>query len=668
MIDRPQKPADFDGAEEIRRAWLAGLAPDPALTVSQWSDRHRILSSRAASEAGPYRTARTPYMREIMDALSPSDPARRVVFMKSAQVGATEAGNNWIGFCVHRAPGPFLAVQPTVDLAKRLSQQRIDPLIEESPDLRELVMPSRSRDSGNTILAKRFPGGQLILTGANSAVGLRSMPARWVFMDEVDAYPGDVDGEGDPIALAEARTNSFGHRSKIFLASTPTITGASRIEREYELSDQRRYHVPCPHCGGLQWLQFERLRWENGKPETAHYLCEHCEEPIEERHKTQVMAEESGACWMPTADDETRARAEEAGTVGYHINGLYSPLGWLSWAEIARSWEQAVGNEAALKTLKNTVLGETWQEKGEAPDWQRLYDRREDWQLGHVPKGGLVLTAGADVQRDRLEIDVWAWGRNLESWLVEHIVFDGDTGDTSSEVWANLTELLGTTWPHADGQRMALAKLAIDTGDGRTTSVVYDWVRSAGHGQVLAIKGVGGFDRSTPVDGPTFPDKTESGRKVKSGIHLWKIAGAVFKSELYRLLRLNPPVGEDNLFEKVEWPAGYVHIAKGTPAEWVKQLTAEQLVVIKTRQGFQKLEWQKLRERNEALDCRVYARGAAWLMGIDRWDDRRWDEMEAQLAPEQAETLPAGVPGRPRQGKLPRRGTDWLGSRRGNWF
>jgi phage terminase large subunit GpA-like protein len=252
--------ASFEGAEDIAVAWARGLAPDPAQTVAEWADRHRILSSRAASEAGPYRTSRTPYLKAIMEALPPNNPAQRVVFMKSAQVGATEAGNNWIGFCIHRAPGPILAVQPTTDLAKRLSQQRIEPLIEESPDLRALVLPARSRDAGNTVLAKRFPGGQPVLTGANSAVGLRSMPARWLFLDEVDAYPGDLEGEGDPVALAEARTDSFGHRKKIFLASTPTIKGLSRIEREFELTDQRRYHVPCPHCGGLQWLKFERLR------------------------------------------------------------------------------------------------------------------------------------------------------------------------------------------------------------------------------------------------------------------------------------------------------------------------------------------------------------------------------------------------------------------------
>ncbi len=601
--------ADFDGAEDIRNAWLSGLAPDPALTVSQWSDRHRILSSRAASEAGPYRTARTPFMRGIMDALSPGDPARRVVFMKAAQVGATEGGNNWIGFCMHQAPGPFLAVQPTVDLAKRLSQQRIDPLIEESPELRELVMPSRSRDSGNTILGKRFPGGQLILTGANSAVGLRSMPARWVFLDEVDAYPGDLDGEGDPIALAEARTISFGHRAKVFLASTPTIKGLSRIEREYELSDQRRYHLPCPHCGALQWLEFERLRWQKGRPETVAYLCAHCDAPIAERHKTWMMDEANGACWRATADDETRARAEAAGVVGFHISGLYSPLGWLSWETIARDWEAAQGNDATLKTLKNTVLGETWQEKGEAPDWQRLYERREDRPLGRVPDGALVLTAGVDVQRaGRIEIDVWGWGRGLRSWLIDHVVLEGDVA--RPEVWAELTAFLGTTWPHEGGARMALARLAIDTGDGMTTDAVYSWVRSTGRGQVIAIKGVGGFDRASPVDGPTYVETTEAGRRLRRGVQLWKVAGAVFKSETYRFLRLNAPTEED-LAQGGAWPAGFVHIPRGTTAEWLKQLTAEQLMTIKTRQGFQKLEWQQTRERNEALDCRVYARAAA---------------------------------------------------------
>ena len=241
----------FDGAEALLRAWGGGLKPDPLLTVSEWADRYRMLSSRAAAEPGRYRTKRTPYMKEIMDALSPGHPAQRIVFMKAAQVGATEAGNCFLGFIIHQAPGPALAVQPTVELAKRNSRQRIDPLIEESPALRDKVKPARSRDAGNTMLSKEFAGGILIMTGANSAVGLRSTPARYIFLDEVDAYPASADEEGDPVSLAEARSLTFAHRRKVFLASTPTIRGLSRIEREYEASDQRRYFVACPHCGSV---------------------------------------------------------------------------------------------------------------------------------------------------------------------------------------------------------------------------------------------------------------------------------------------------------------------------------------------------------------------------------------------------------------------------------
>lgn len=636
----------FKGAEEIRRAWLRGLAPDPSLTVSEWADRHRLLSSRAASEAGPYRTARTPYMRAIMDALSPHHPASRVVFMKSAQVGATEVGNNWIGYCVHRVPSPILAVQPTVDMAKRLSQQRLDPLFEDSPVLRELIMPSRARDSGNTILSKRFEGGQLILAGANSAVGLRSMPARMVFLDEVDAYPGDVDEEGDPISLAEARTISFGHRKKLFLASTPTIKGMSRIEREFEASDQQRCHVPCPLCGALQHLEFERLRWTNGAPETAAHLCVHCEGFFEERHKTAFMAEANGARWIATAPPDKIEEARRRGVVGYHINGLYSPLGWLSWAEMARKWEQVQGDDAELKTFRNTVLGETWQVKGEAPDWQRLYERREPFAYGSVPEGGLILTAGIDVQRDRIEVDIWAWGRGLESWLVEHIVLDGRPGEP--EVWAAANALLNRTWPHASGVPMSLARVCVDTGDGEFTKEVYAWVRAMGQGQVVAIKGVAGFDRSTPVGGPTYVEVSIGGRKLQRGVRLWKVSGAVFKSETYRWARLSPPTDEERAAAS-GYPPGYIHLPLGLSSEWVRQLISEKLMTQRDRRGFSRLEWHKTRERNEALDNRVYARAAAWLMGMDRWDDARWAALEDQLRPpldedDNAGPRPAGRP------------------------
>jgi phage terminase large subunit GpA-like protein len=356
--DGVQTRETFTGDQNLLGAWAEGVTPDADLTVSEWADQYRMLASRASAEPGRYRTSRTPYMREIMDALSPSHTAQRVVFMKAAQVGATEAGNNMIGFVIAHAPGPMLAVQPTVELAKRNSRQRIDPLIEESAVLRDKVRPSRSRDAGNTMLSKEFAGGILIMTGANSAVGLRSSPARYIFLDEVDAYPASADEEGDPVSLAEARSLTFAHRRKVFLVSTPTVKGVSRIEREFEASDQRRYFVPCPHCGVWQWLKFERLRWDKGQPERAAYHCEAFDQSIAEHHKTAML--EAGQ-WRATAD------GVDPTTVGYHLSALYSPVGWLSWAAIARKWEEAKGNEAALKTLKNTILGETWQESGEAP-------------------------------------------------------------------------------------------------------------------------------------------------------------------------------------------------------------------------------------------------------------------------------------------------------------
>ena len=640
---------DFDGAGEILRAWGNGLRPDPDLTVSEWADRHRMLSGRASAEPGRYRTVRTPYMREIMDRLSPGDPMQRIVFMKAAQVGATEAGNNWIGFAIHQAPGPMLAVQPTVELAKRNSRQRIDPLIDESPELRERVKPARSRDAGNTMLSKEFAGGILIMTGANSAVGLRSTPARYIFLDEVDAYPASADEEGDPVTLAEARSLTFAHRRKVLLVSTPTIRGLSRIEREYEASDQRRFFVPCPHCGAMQWLKFDRLRWQKGRPETAEYHCEGCERPIAEHHKTAML---EGGEW----------RAADPTTVGYHLSALYSPIGWLSWERIVRAWDAAQGSDEAIKAFRNTILGETWVETGEAPDWQRLYDRRERWTSGTVPAGGLFLTAGADVQKDRIEVDVWAWGRGLESWLVDHVVIEG--GPDRHDAWSELTALLDRSWPHERGAHLRIARLAIDTG--YEAPAVYSWSRAQGFAQVSPVKGVEGFNRSSPVSGPTFVDATEGGKRLRRGARLWTVAVSTFKAETYRFLRLARPTEED-MADGAAFPPGSVHLPHWVENEWLKQFVAEQLVTVRTKRGFARLEWQKLRERNEALDCRVYARAAAWIAGADRWPDEKWRDLEDQLGAAPTDTDPAGQINRPGQAPQGKRRSDWLG-RRGGWF
>jgi len=645
----------YDGAGGIEAAWQRGLKPDPLLTVSGWADRHRMLSQRASSEPGRWRTGRTPYLREIMDCLSPSSPVERVVFMKGAQTGGTEAGNNWVGYVIHHAPGPMLAVLPTVEMAKRNSKQRIDPLIEESPILCELVRPARSRDSGNTVLAKEFPGGVLVMTGANSAVGLRSMPVRYLFLDEVDGYPGDLDGEGDPVALAEARTRTFSRR-KILIVSTPTIRGASRIEREYEASDQRRYFVPCPVCRKHQWLKFEQLKWEKGKPETAAYECEHCQARIEEHHKTWML--ENGE-WRATAKPEN----DNGKTAGFHLSSLYSPTGWRSWVQIAGAWLAAQGSDAAVKSVKNTDLGETWEEVGEAPDWQRLYDRREDYREGTVPVGGLLLTAGVDIQKDRIEVSIWAWGRDKESWLVEHRVIDGDT--SRDDVWNELTEMLSETWSHASGVQMPLKRLAVDSG--YATQEVYGWVRRHHAGLVMAVKGV---ERGAALAGmPTAVDITAGGKRLRRGVKVRPVAGGIAKLELFNNLRKDPPTDEE-IAAGESHPAGYVHLPK-VDGEYCKQLCSEQLVTTKNRRGYAVREWRKLRERNEALDCYVYARAAAAVVGLDRFEERHWRKLGNSLggnpAPKTKQQRPAEQKARPSRPASKRRG-DWLGDRGGNWL
>jgi phage terminase large subunit GpA-like protein len=456
----------------------------------------------------------------------------------------------------------------------------------------------------------------LVMTGANSAVGLRSMPVRYLFLDEVDGYPLDVEGEGDAISLAEARTRTFARR-KIFIVSTPTISGVSAIEREYEASDQQRYFVPCPHCAHRQWLRFEQLRWDKGQPETAAYICESCDTAIHEHHKT----------WM-LEHGEWRAMVPEHGakTAGFHLSSLYSPVGWRSWKDIAVAWESAVskvsGSAAAIKTFKNTELGETWVEEGEAPDWQRLIERREDYRIGTVPLGGLLLVGGADVQKDRIEASVWAFGRGKECWLVEHRVLMGDTA--REPVWGQLDAMLGETWTHASGAAMPLSRMALDTGFA--TQEAYAFVRSCRDPRLMAVKGIA---RGAALIGtPTAVDVTQSGKKLRRGIKVFSVVGGIAKLEFYNNLRKAPDVQDDGV--TVKYPAGFVHLPK-VDAEFVQQLCAEQLITRRDRNGFAHREWQKMRERNEALDCYVYARASASAAGLDRFEERHWRELEKQL-------------------------------------
>jgi phage terminase large subunit GpA-like protein len=602
------KDATSQALMSIRARAAELILPDPVISLSDWSDKYRVLSITSSAEAGRWRTDRTPYLREIMDALSNNSPYREVIFMKGSQIGGTEAGMNWISYVIDNSPGPMLVVQPNELLAKRFSKQRLDALVRDTPRLRGKIRTKKSRDSSNTSVMKEFDGGILMITGANAAPGLRSMPIKNLFLDEIDGYPQDVDGEGDPVSLAEKRTSTFPRR-KVFKVSTPTFENRSRIKFAFDSSDQRFFHVPCPHCQGYQRIMWEQIKWEEGNFASAHMVCIHCERKISESNKTKMLAQGRWVAENPKA---------QKGIAGFHLSALYSPVGWYSWALAAFEWTEAQKSESKLRVFINTVLGETWKLKGEAPEWRILYDRREGYKFNVVPEGGLFLTAGADVQRDRIEIEIVAWGADKQSWSIDYRVILGDT--SGERVYQALENVLNETFEVQNSDaRLPIRLLAIDSGFN--TQSVYNFSRGKA-GRVVPIKG---FENQQGIVGvPTPVEISYGGRKVPRGTRLWPVGVSTAKAELYGWLRLHPPTNTGESF-----PPGYCHFPEYQD-DYFKMLTAEQLSV-KTVRGYRKYFWEKIRERNEALDARVYARAAAAIVGIDRWSEKDFNDMRDSL-------------------------------------
>lgn len=584
------------------QGFLDGLRPVPNLTVDEWADANRVLASESSAEPGPYRTSRAPYLRQIMVDMSPNTPIQKVVVMKSAQVGFSEAAINIVGCYMDISPCPIGYVMPTIEGAMAISKDRIDPMIANCESLLKKV-PAKGKEGGNTIQQKNFPGGRLFLMGANSAVSLRSRAIRLLPMDEVDAYPIDLDGEGSPVKLAEQRTNTFGDRRKMMLFSTPTVEGQSVIARELAETEIHKYHVPCPECGVMQDLKFEQLKWDEGDPESVRYECEHCAAKIEERHKTRMLA--LGA-WVPTYPEKMKATVR-----GYHINALYSPYGWFSWARVAENYEEAKIDPAKMKTFVNTVLGETYKEEVEAPEWERLYERREAYKIGSCHKDIAFLTAGADVQRDRIEVEVVGWCRGRRSYSVDYRVLLGDT--TQKAVWNQLRDLLGEVFWSADGRDLRILKLAVDSG--YNTQFVYDFQKAAGMERVMVVKG--SDTQELLLSQPREVYIGTNNKKLVRGVKLYTVGVSLAKKELYNWLRLTN-TGETE-------PDGYCHFPQ-YGEEYFRGITAEVLRAKEIR-GYKRHEWVKVYKRNEPLDCRVYARAAAAMLGMDRMVDKHWDKL-----------------------------------------
>jgi phage terminase large subunit GpA-like protein len=477
--------------EEIQILAADVLTPPPDLTVSEWADENRRLSSESAAEKGEWRTDRAPYQRAVMDAMGANSGYESVVLMWAAQSGKSSMLENFTGYIIDLDPGPLLVVEPREADAEAFSKDRLAPMLRDTPCLQGKVADSRSRDSNNTILHKKFLGGSITLAAANSPAGLAMRSIRYCLLDEVDRYPASAGSEGDPVNPAITRTANFWNR-KIVLCSTPTTKGSSRIEAAWLNSNQQSYWVPCPHCGEFQLLRWDSLIWPKGEPEDAQYRCEHCSKLIGDWQKHAMLRQGEWRAARPDITD----------IAGFWINGLYSP--WRKWSALAKKFLADKRSPETLREFVNTVLAEPWDDAAETTvDQATVMARREHYRAA-VPYGAVVLTVGVDVQKDRLELELAGWGRGEESWSIEYRVIPGDPAGAT--LWHELDAYLERRWPHEAGISLPVAACAIDAG--YESQAVYEFCRTRYHRRIFAVKGKGVPGRASSSRGAALMGAT----------------------------------------------------------------------------------------------------------------------------------------------------------------
>lgn len=526
-----------------------------------------------------------------MDAIT--DPAtKRVCVMKSRRVGYTKILNHAWSYLSHIQPSHTLIVQPTVEDAQGFSKTEVATTIAETPALSAIFDDSKYRDSSNTILRKVASNGAILtIVGANSPRSFRALTCRAVLFDEVDGYPPAAGEEGSQLALGRGRTD-WSPRPISVCGSTPTIRGFSKIEDEYLESDQRRYFVPCPHCGHMQTLVWANLRWPKGEPEKAHYVCESCDHEIAHKQKFEMV--EHGE-WRPTAEPRVK------GYAGFHLWAAYSYAPNATWPQLASEWLEAQKRPETLQVFVNQILGETWEGEGDSVDENKLYARREFFE---VPNAVLALTAGVDVQKDRLESIVIGWGLGRESWVIEHQTFWGDPA--MDIVWRELLVYLQRVWTRDDQVSLRLNGVCVDSG-GHHTQEVYKFCRGRRGEGIFCIKGVAG---AKPIAGP--PSPMSYGRN-KRAVELYNLGVDTAKSLLYQWLNID------------EVGPGFMHFPMTLEHPFFEQLASE---VLRTRYtaGRPKAVWEVIPgRRNEVLDMTVYALAALEILGFN---DRRLEERQ----------------------------------------
>lgn len=571
--------------------------PPEELTVDEWADKHRRLSPETSAEAGPWRTARTPYLKEPMEAFT--DPkVHEIAMVAASQVGKSELELNIIGYIIDQDPGSILFVQPTLDDARKFSRLRIAPMIRDSKVLREKVSDVKSKDSGNTILQKSFPGGMLTITGSNSASALASIPARYIIGDERDRWAISAGTEGDPWELAKARQTTF-YNAKAVEVSTPTIKGFSNIETAYYKGTQERWCHKCPECGEYGEIIFDRIHYKHTvkkirgkktytieKPIT--WACPHCGCAVPE----EIMRKQP-AKWLADNPD-----AYKKGIRSFWLNAFSSP--WTPWEKIVLEFLQARDDPQKLKVVYNTKLGELWEDRGDTVDEDTMLARREDYGTNadgspvELPEGVLVLTCGVDTQDNRLEYEVVGHGYYGETWGIKKGIIMGKPD--SDEVWQQLDDVIDHVYHFKDSQRgLRISVTFVDSG-GHYTQEVYIRCRERKNKRVFAIKGKSG-------DGiPYTRPPTKVAVKNNKKITCW-------------LYTLGVDAGKEIIMSnvKVQEPgAKYCHFPRGESygydSYYFNGLLSEKLELTQTRQG-KRWAWVKIpgHERNEALDCRNYA-------------------------------------------------------------
>jgi phage terminase large subunit GpA-like protein len=599
------------GADVVLESWRRGWTLPEPITLSNWSDCYRKLPKEGSSEPGDWYTSRMPFLREMMDCLHRESAVRETTIKKSTQVGGTEVGINWLGYIIEHAPAPTMYVLPTLDLARKFSELRLTPVINLMPVLQERIPAARSRDSGNTILTKKFPPGMLVISGANSSASLASLPIMYLILDELSKYPTDLDDQGGSEQQALRRTSSFVRR-KILRISSPTIKDACAISTAYDAGDQSRYFVPCPHCAKKQALVIDQLT------DDGQFVCLHCGKLIEEHHKTRMLEAGEWIAAYPERSGQHRS---------FHIWSAYAAIGLgYTWREIADLRAEARKDPAKEVVFVNTILGEAYEGASQKVEANDLQQRAGKWVRRTVPRGGFILTAGVDVQVNRFAVIIVAWGRNEQAFVVDYVELPADP--TRKEDWDVLWEFLAQPVANAAGITLHISAAAVDSGNW--TQEVYNAVRPRQSQGVMAIKG--SKDATRPIIGRASKQEVDThGRTQRKGVNLWIIGVNSAKSTLMQRLLGDTDREEENRL---------IHFPADLPDDFYTMLTAE-------RFDLQAKRWLKKKgARNEGLDTLVYAYAAALSPSIRIHVKREadWAAIEAKLEPVNDDLFTARAP------------------------